>query len=296
MAVTIRVVLARWGLYMLAMLPGLLAMSGHLDEAVGKRPFFHDVQLPLDVLSLKMLLSELAGGGMLVLMCGALFVWLLQMLWLAGATRVLDPALNPAPRKIFASGRPFFGRFIRIAFFAVLAAIVVHLSIRYFHNAVSTRAELQGWTVQQSFFSLTLWRAIVLFAGLTLVGTFAFWARVIAVADDRRYLRRLPRMVLRLFLRRPVAALLVQFTAISIILLVQGVALWSWRQSTSSGVWLLLWVFLLLLAAWIWQLRIRLALGVWRADDMRALREVEDKPWRYWWRRKKSRTRDEMEA
>jgi len=277
-------------------LPGLLAMSRHLDEAIGKRPYFHDAQLPLDTLSLRLLMSELSGSGMLVLMCGVFFVWLMQLLWLAGSTRILDPALNPAPRKIFAEGRPFFGRFIRIAIFALLGAIVVHLAIRYFHNALSTHAELQGWTVQQSYFSLTLWRAIALLAGLTLVGTFAFWARVIAVADNRRYLRRLPRMVLRLFLQRPVSALLLQFTTISIILLVQGAALWFWRQSTSGGAWLLLWMLLLLLASWIWQLRIRLALAVWRADDMLPLREVDDRPWRYWWRREKHRTADETGA
>ena len=297
MAVTLRVILARWGLYVLAMLPGLFAMSRHLDEAVGKRPFFHDVQLPLDTLSLGLLMSELAGGGMLVLMCGVFFIWLMQLLWLAGATRVLDPALSPAPRKVFASGRPFLGRLIRIAIFALLGAIAVHLAIRYFHNALSTHAELQVWTVQQSFFSLTLWRAAALFAGLTLVGTFAFWARVIAVADDRRYLRRLPRMVLRLFLQRPVSALLLQFAAISTILVVQGAALLFWRQSSSDGAfWLLLWTLLLLLASWIWQLRIRLAIAVWRADDMQPLRQVEDRPWRYWWRREKRRTSEQTDA
>ena len=287
MAVTLRVVMARWGLYMMAMLPGLLAMSGQLDEAVGRRPFFHDVQLPLDTLSLRLLISELSGGGMMVLLCGLIIVWLMQLLWQAGATRVLDPTLSPAPSKVFASGKPFLGRSLRIAVFALLGVIVVHLTIRYFHNAISAHAELQGWTVQQSFFGLTKWRAIALFAGLTLVGTFAFWARLIFVADDRRYLRRLPRMVLRLFVRRPVSALLLQFAAISIILIVQGAALVFWRQSSSDVAWLLLWMVLLLLASWIWQLRIRLALAVWRDDDMRSLRQVEDRPWRYWWRRKK---------
>ena len=287
MAVTLRVVMARWGLYMMAMLPGLLAMSGQLDEAIGRRPFFHDVQLPLDMLSLRLLMSELSGAGMMVLLCGLLIVWLMQLLWQAGATRVLDPTLNPAPSKVFASGKPFLGRSLRIAVFALLGAIVVHLTIRYFHNAISAHAELQGWTVQQSFFELTLWRAIALFAGLTLVGTFAFWARLIFVADERRYLRRLPRMVMRLFVRRPVSALLLQFAAISIILIVQGAALMFWRQSASGVAWLLLWTVLLLLASWIWQLRIRLALAVWRADDMQSLREVEDRPWRYWWRREK---------
>lgn len=296
MAVMLRVVMARWGLYVVAMLPGLLAMSGHLNEAIGRRPYFHDAQLPLDTLSLRLLTSELSGSGMLILMCGVLIVWLMQLLWLAGATRVLDPALIPAPRRVFASGRPFIGRSIRIAIFALLGAIAVHLAIRYVHNALSTRAELQGWTVQQSFFGLTLWRAIALFACLTLVGTFAFWARLIAVADDRRYLRRLPRMVLRLFLQRPVSALLFQFSAISIILVVQGAALLFWRQSTSGGVWLLLWMLLLLLASWIWQLRIRLALAVWRDDDMQPLREVEDRPWRYWWRREKRKTSNQTDA
>ena len=114
---------------------------------------------------------------------------------------------------------------------------------------------------------------LLTFTALTLIGTFAFWARVITVADSRRKLRRLPLLLLRLFARRPVSALIFQFAAIAVVLFVQAVALWSWRQSGGGLAWLLFWAALLLVASWIWQLRIRAALIVWQREDLRVVRD-----------------------
>jgi hypothetical protein len=102
----------------------------------------------------------------------------------------------------------------------------------------------------------------MMFVAMTLIGIFAFWVRVITVVDNRRDLRRLPMAVLRLFLRRPVAALLFQFAAIALVLILQAVALLCWRQSSGGVLWPVLWAAALFFAAWVWQLRIRVAINV----------------------------------
>lgn len=289
MAVVWRVVLARWVLYVAAMLPGMLAMSAQLEDSIGTRPWFDGVTLPLDMLNLRLVMGELSGTGTMLLVAGVLFIWIMQLSWQAGAMTLLDPSAKTESRKVFANGRPFIGRFIRIAIFALVGLVVVHLVVKHFHNTLSVRAELEGWSVRQSYVSLQLWRVGALFIGLNIVGTFAFWARVITVADGRRYLRRVPRMLFRLFWRRPLAALLLQVVAISVVLIVQAAALWFWRQSSGSAWYLLLWAALLLLASYVWQIRIQSALSVWNSDRARDLRLVEDSSGR--WRLPRLRVR-----
>ena len=269
---TLRVVLSRWALYAIAMLPGLLAMKRHLEQTIGLRPWFQDLTVPLDMLNVKLIVAELPGGTPL-LMLGAFIVWALQLVWLAGAVQILNASRFDVPRKIFANGWPYLGRFVRIAVFSIVAIIAFLLALKFLFGSLATRAELEDWTVQQSLFDLNLWRAVMTFTALTLVGTFAFWARVITVADSRRRLRRLPVLLLRLFARRPVSALIFQFATIAIVLFVQAVALWSWRQSAGGLAWLVLWAMLLLAASWIWQLRIRAALAIWQHEN---LREAKD--------------------
>ena len=75
---TWRVVLSRWILYVVATIPGLAALTMHLKQTVGVRPWFQDLATPLDMLSLKFLLAELSGG-LPLLMLGALIIWVLQL-------------------------------------------------------------------------------------------------------------------------------------------------------------------------------------------------------------------------
>lgn len=265
---TWRAVFSRWTLYVVAMLPGLAAMTSHLKQTVGLRPWFQDVEMPLDMLGFKFLAAELSGG-LPLLMLGAFIVWVLQLVWLAGAVEVLGSSPFDVPRKVFANGWLYLGRFVRIAVFSILAIIAFHLALKFIFGSLATRAELEDWTVQKSLFDLNLWRALMTFTALTLVGTFAFWARVITVADRRRKLRRLPLLLLRLFVRRPISALMFQFATIALVLCVQAIALWSWRQSGGGLAWLVLWATLLFIASWVWQLRIRAALAIWQREDLR---------------------------
>jgi hypothetical protein len=263
---TWRVVLSRWGLYIFAMVPGLFVLTGELNESVGLRPHFQDLQLPLDVADVSLLAAELFGGGTAVLIFGVIIIWVLQLVWLGGATLLFSSAESQAKQKLFRPGWQFLGRFVRIAIFALIVIVAAHMGIKYLFGMLSARSELEDWAFQTSMIDLNVWRARVLFVALTLIGTFAFWVRIITVAEGRRDLRRLPMVVIRLFLRRPLAALLFQFAAIALVISLQAIALVCWRQSSGGLLWPLLWAVTLLFTSWVWQVRIRAALGVLKSS------------------------------
>jgi hypothetical protein len=263
---TWRVVLSRWGLYIFAMVPGLFVLTGELNESVGLRPHFQDLQLPLDVAGVSLLAAELFGGGTALLIFGVIVIWVLQLVWLGGATLLFSSAESQAKQKLFRPGWQFLGRFVRIAIFALIVVVAAHMGIKYLFGMLSARSELEDWAFQTSMIDLNVWRARVLFVALTLIGTFAFWVRIITVAEGRRDLRRLPMVVIRLFRRRPVAALLFQFAAIALVISLQAIALLCWRQSSGGLLWPLLWAVTLFFTSWVWQVRIRAALGVLKSS------------------------------
>ncbi len=263
---TWRVVLSRWGLYVFAMVPGLFVLTGELNESVGLRPHFQDLQLPLDVVDAYLLLPELFGGGTTILMLGVIFAWVLQLVWLGGATLLFSSAESQAKQKLFRPGWQFLGRFVRIAIFSLILIAAAHMGIKSLFAMLSARSEIEDWAFQTSMIDLNVWRVRLLFVALTLIGTCAFWVRIITVAEGRRDLRRLPMAVIRLFLRRPIAALLFQFAAIALILALQAIALLCWRQSSGGLLWPLLWALTLFFTSWVWQVRIRAALGVLKSS------------------------------
>jgi hypothetical protein len=252
---TVRVILARWFIYVFATLPGLLTMQRHLNESVGKRPWFQDAEMPLDILNLRLLISELSGGtGMLVI--GSLLAWVLLLIWLAGAVRVLDPQAAADTKKVFASGRPFLWRYLRIAFFALVVVVAVHFGVKFLFKSLAAHAELQSWPLEKSFIDLNLWRAATLFVLLTLAGVFFFWMRVMTAMTDERKLRYLPRRIFRLYRKHIASALLLQCGAVAVVFMLQVTALYAWRQAGGGLVWFIVWLLLLLLAAWVWQWRV----------------------------------------
>ncbi|HNP34275.1 MAG TPA: hypothetical protein PKK10_00370 [Woeseiaceae bacterium] len=258
---TWRVVLSRWLLYMIATLPGMASLSRHLNETVGVRPWFQDLTTPLDILSVKFLLAEL-GEGVALLVAGVIIIFLLQLVWLGGSIRILDPNRPDIRRRLFSHGRPFLGPFLRIAIFAAIALVLVRFGLGKLFGWLGARAETGDWSVYTNFITLNQWRVALLFITFTLIGIVAFWARMMAVIDDRRDTRRLPWQALKLLVRRPVSALLLQFGLVCVVLSTQAIALVCWRQSPSDGLWLGIWALLLLLTAFVWQVRIRAALDV----------------------------------
>jgi hypothetical protein len=258
---TWRVVTSRWLLYMLATLPGLMALTNHLDETVGKRPWFQDLQPPLDMLSTKLAVAEI-GDGVALLGAAVVVIWLLQLVWLGGSIQLLNPRRPDMRKKVFSNGWQFFWRFIRVALFALIAVAVAQFLMSKVVAGLRVQAESQNWPIYDAFVALNLWYASIAFIVMTLIGLIAFWMRMIVVTEDRHDIRRLPWLAVKLLLRRPVSAFLLQFLLVCAVLGTQVVALWCWRQSSSGGLWFGAWAVLQLVTAYVWQLRIRMALSV----------------------------------
>lgn len=265
---TLRVVGSRWLLYMLAMLPGMFAMSSHLDEVIGKRPWFQDLQPPLDYVPTRMVIANL-GDGVGLLLAGVVLIWLLQLVWLGGAARVLDPHTPGVYKKVFANGWQYLARFVRIAIIAVVVTLILQFVIGKGFDVLGTRAETQAWSFYNSYITLNLWRVATMFVALTLVGVIAFWMRMIAVDEARVDTRRLPWQALKLVARKPLGALLGQFLIVCAVLGIQAMALWCWRQSSHGGLWFGAWALLQLLTAYVWQFRIRLAFATLQQPNNR---------------------------
>lgn len=255
---TWRVVGSRWLLYMLAMLPGTMSLTRHLNETIGMRPWFHDLQPPLATLPTKFVIAEL-GDGVALLAAGALVIWLLQLVWLGGSIQILDPRRPVTPRKVFSRGWQYLARFVRIAIFAALAMALMQLLVTKIFGSLAARAETEAWPVYDGIITLNLWRVAVVLIVFTLIGVIAFWARMLVVSEDRYDTRRLPWQAVKILARRPVAAFLSQFLLVCLVLGTQAMALWCWRQSSAGGMWLATWAALQLLTAYVWQLRIRAA-------------------------------------
>ena len=255
---TWRVVTSRWLLYMLATLPGLMVLTSHLDETVGKRPWFQDLQPPLDILSTKLLVPEIADSVAL-LGAAVVVIWLLQLVWLGGSIQILDPRRLDIRKKVFSHGWQFLARFIRIAVFAAIAVALTQFFLGKILAALRAQAEAQNWSVYDAFVTLNLWYVSIVFVVMTLIGLIAFWMRMIVVTEDRRDIRRLPWLAVKILVRRPVSAFLLQFLLVCAVLGTQLMALWCWRQSPHGGMWLGVWALLQLLTAYVWQLRIRSA-------------------------------------
>ena len=255
---TWRVVTSRWLLYMLATLPGLMVLTSHLDETVGKRPWFHDLQPPLDILSTKLLVPEIADSVAL-LGAAVVVIWLLQLVWLGGSIQILDPRRFDIRKKVFSHGWQFLARFLRIAVFAAIAVTLTQMLLGKVFAGLRAQAESENWSVYDAFVTLNLWYVSIGFIMMTLIGLVSFWIRMIVVTEDRRDLRRLPWLAVKILVRRPVSAFLLQFLLVCAVLGTQVMALWCWRQSPNGELWLGVWALLQLLTAYVWQLRIRSA-------------------------------------
>jgi hypothetical protein len=263
---TWRVVTSRWLLYMLATLPGMMALTSHLDETIGKRPWFQDLQPPLDTLSTKLLVAEI-GDGVALLGAAVVVIWLLQLVWLGGSIQILYPWQADVRKKVFSHGWPFLGRFIRIAVFAAIAVGAMQYSLVKIFGVLRAQSESQGWSVYNALVTLNLWYVTIVFIVMTLIGLIAFWMRIIVVTEDRRDTRRLPWMAVKILVRQPVSAFLWQFLLVCAVLGTQAVALLCWRQSPNGSMWFGVWAVLQLLSAYVWQLRIRSAFTVLEAAN-----------------------------
>jgi hypothetical protein len=93
-------------------------------------------------------------------------------------------------------------------------------------------AERQSWTADARYIVVNQWRAAITTGALASLGAFAFWAKVLTVADERRRVRRTLLETVKVLWRAPIRALLA-FVVVTVA--VQGVGAYVLASAASHG-------------------------------------------------------------
>ncbi|MFQ5350914.1 MAG: hypothetical protein ACE5EG_10770 [Thermoanaerobaculia bacterium] len=272
----------RWLLFVAAALPGLATGIGDIGESLANRPYFAEAPDPLPLLPLFRMLGRLPGSVWGMLGLAAVVAWLGNLLLTAGAVAIFGTARGDRPlvwRTIFEAGTRSLWAYLRIALTALVLAALGARLIGAISDQLMDHATAALWTLHSKFL-LQVARGLATLCWLTLVGVFAWWCRVILVADERRRVRRLWTVVPRLWRRRPLAALVGHFLlALAALLAGTGVIV-AWRQSTAGALgWSLLWLLVLAGLSFLWHWRLRAGRLLWSSPELLDLRAVPDAPW-----------------
>ena len=279
---SLRLMALRLLLFVVAALPGLAVGMGGIGRSLGNRPYFADAPDPLPMIHLMRFTDGLPGGvwGALVAAAGA--AWLGNLLLTAGAVTLFSRAGGGRPRvwtTVFEAGARNLWVYLRIALVALVLAALGARLLGVLAGLLADHAAHDMWTMRARLL-LQLGRGLATIGWLTLVGLFAWWCRVIVVADRRRRLRRVLTVVPRLWWRRPLGALLAHFALALGALLASAGLLLAWRQSAGpTWVWTLAWLLVLAALSFVWHWRLRAGRLLWSSPELVDLRAVPDTPW-----------------
>ena len=272
----------RWLLFVVAALPGLSVGMGAIGESLANRPYFAEAPDPLPLLPLMRMLGRMPGSVWGTLALAAVVAWLGNLLLTAGAVAIFGAPRSGRPRvwrTVFGAGTHALWAYLRIASTALLVAVVGSRVIALIAAGLLDHGRQEMWTMQSQFL-VQAGRGLATLAWLTLVGLFAWWCRVIVVADERRRVRRLWTVVPRLWWRRPVGAVLLHLLLALATLIAGTGVLFAWRQSAAGGLgWALLWLAVLVALSYVWHWRLRAGRALWSSPDLVDLRAVPDTPW-----------------
>lgn len=280
---SVRLIAARWVLAILAALPGIFAARAALDASAGRQPWFTEAPDPLPLPQLIKILAELAPA-VPVLVAGVVVAWLVQLLLTAAAVELFDPRAAPGPVRLWRgtidTGTRFLWVYLRISVSAAVLLFVGGLIVDAVFEKLADRAEVAGWSGTTIIYGLGIGQMALLLTGAGLVGLCAWWSRVIVVGGGRRYVRRLPTMLVRVCWRWSFQGLILPGTVGMASVLAGAAVLFAWRQSPGTGtVWFVLWLGLLLVQAYLWHWRLRTLCLIWFSTGLDDVRATPDRPW-----------------
>ncbi len=280
---SVQLMALRWLLFVVAALPGLAAAVAAIGQSIGNRPYFTEASDPLPMIPLIRLVDHLPGAVWAALVSTAAVAWLGNLLLTAGAVTLFGTTRGGRPRvwgTVFEAGTWSLWAYLRIALVALVLAAVGTRVIATLAERLLEHGQQAYWTMRAQFLLQSL-RGLATLCWLTLVGLFAWWCRVIVIADERHRVRRLWTVVPRLWWRRPFSALGAHFLLALGALLAGAGVLFAWRQSAGGAVvWTLAWLAVLAGLSFLWHWRLRAGRLLWSSPELIDLRAVPDTPWR----------------
>ena len=294
-----RLVIMRWTLWILAGTPGVLIGLGALGDTVGRRPYFTEAADPLPVFELVRLAGAIPGAVWGALTAGVVGAWLGNLLLTAGAVEVLGRTRETKVRvwrTVFETGTRTFWVYLRLALLGAVLIFGGAKLLGVIFDRLVDHGAAAGWTGQSLARTVPLVHGVLLLTWATLVGVMIWWCKVITVADERRLVRRLPLMVLRLWWRRPLQGVVFHVVLSVVTLFASAAVLFGWRQSAAGPAgWIVLWLVVLGVMAFVWHWRLRACCLVWVGADLQDLQDQPDEPWHLTgrlWRRVRRRSAD----
>lgn len=279
---SLRLMALRWLLFVVTALPALGAVLAGFGDGVADRPYFTESPDPLPIVALARLIARLPGGVWGAAALAAIAGWLGVLVTTAGAVALFGSTAGGRPRvwrMVAEAGGRAFWAYLRVALCALVAAALGARVVAVLGARLMDHAATAHWTLEAQFF-VQLARGAATVGWLTLVGVFAWWCRVILVADERRRVRRLWTVVPRLWRRRPVAALASHYLLALAALFAGSWTLFAWRQSAAGGAgWALAWLVVLAGLAYLWHWRLRAGRLLWSSPELLDLRAIPDAPW-----------------
>lgn len=225
---------------LLAGLPALAASLGAVSTAA-HQPYYTEVQGRLPLFHLLRLLHDLPLGSLAALTGLAVVLALLgEQILVAGGLEWLERARGGraegrALRAVLTGGARWLLPMLRVVLLAASCAGAGLIAIRWVFDLLADHGELAGWTGRTQLLVLPAMRLLVSVLWLSFIGAWAFWCRVLMVADGRRTVRTAWLLSLRVIRRRPVRAPLFFITMTMAGQVGAGVVLVIWRQYPPLG-------------------------------------------------------------
>lgn len=297
----IRWLAARLAVVVFSSLPALVAGLAGVSGGLARRPYYTEVDGRLPLAHLSRLLRDLPGAFVPAAIIGVVLALLADQLLTAGAIVFFDPARAPEERgKVSAAalsdGLRHLWPFLRIIGLSlVLWGVGIGL-VRVLSRRLDIMAYSSGWTGATAALRLPALSALLLLVWVASVGAWAFWCRLLTVADGRRRVRRTGLLALRVFRSYPLRSWGVYVLSTIVVTLASGAVLVAWRQAeprTVAGAlgWALVWLGSLFAQAFVWLWLLRAGRLLLAAEDLATVRSAPDDPFGLpgkllWWRRK----------
>jgi len=296
---SVSLILLRVLLVLLAALPALLLTLGGLATGPARQPYFTDVQGRLPLFHLSRLMDALPSGLMAVALLATALTLLGEQLLVAGGLAWLAPdrlshgsgeAAGKVPsawRTILAHGLGWLWPMLKVLALAAVTSGLGLLVIRWGFDHLTRHGEVAGYSGLALRVRLPALQALLGLLWVALSGAWAFWCRVVLVADGRRTVRSAWLLAMRVMWRHPLRGPLFYVLVTLLAQLGSGAVLAVWRQTPPTGVggallWSGTWVLALVLAAFLWHWLLRAGRLLYAQPALADLRAQSDGPIGVW--------------
>ena len=277
---SLKLIALRVGWLLACSVPGAIVAGVEIAEGPARVPLYTTSPGPLPIVDLARLAAQQGSMVVGVLLCTALLFLLTNLVLTAAGLQLL----GPGPKGLWGALRAaldHFWPFVRVALVALTAWIPIVATFHWATGVMEAKGDVAGWSGEMLLITLPAIKVLLSVLWVSLVGVWAFWTRVVLIADDRCLVRRASIIGLRILKRHPIRALGFALVAPLATTAFTGALLIFWRQASadSTVVACIAWLLALVLAAQVWHWMLHAGLRLYSLSRHADLRGVPDEPY-----------------